>query len=389
MRRSERIVLVAGFAAALALRLAFFSGFTGNYDTGSYEEVVRAVRAGNDPWSTDRYNYSPAWAGILVLLGRGAEAAGVPLSAAVGALLFAADAATAALLWRLGGGGTGGARAALLFFANPVSILVSSHHRAFDGLAILLLVAAVAALRREPLRPGGVAAALAGSLLVKHVAAFHPLLFVRTRGGRTPRGESGGRTPRRPPGRENRGPVAEGEGSGRRGVPPVAVAAAYAVFALSFVPFLGAWPAIRRNVLLYGGLGGLYGTDALLLVPGMPFWVPRVLFLAAVVAAVAWLRRAGVEIARACLVLFLVMLVFLPGIGRQYFVWPVALGALSAGAGYLVYTAVATAALVSLSGLAPSLSNLPGWYGVWCAALLWLLLEARSLRRPPAREEAA
>ena len=376
MRRSERIVLVAGFAAALALRLAFSSGFTGNYDTGSYEEVVRAVGAGNDPWSTDRYNYSPAWAGILVLLGRGAEAAGVPLSAAVGALLFAADAATAALLWRLGGGGNGGARAALLFFANPVSILVSSHHRAFDGLAILLLVAAVAALRREPLRPGGVAAALAGSLLVKHVAAFHPLLFVRTRGGRTPRGEGGGRTPR-------------GEGPGRRGVPPVAVAAAYAVVALSFVPVLGAWPAIRRNVLLYGGLGGLYGTDALLLVPGMPFWVPRVLFLAAVVAAVAWLRRAGVEIARACLVLFLVMLVFLPGIGRQYFVWPVALGALSAGAGYVVYTAVATAALVSLSGLAPSLSNLPGWYGVWCAALLWLLLEARSLRRPPAREEAA
>src|SRR5512135_1858665 len=113
MRRSERIVLVAGFAAALALRLAFFSGFTGNYDTGSYEEVVRAVRAGGDPWSTNRYNYSPAWAGILLLLGRGAEAAGVPLSTAVGALLLVADAATAALLFRLGGGGGTGSRAAL------------------------------------------------------------------------------------------------------------------------------------------------------------------------------------------------------------------------------------------------------------------------------------
>ena len=357
MRSAARSAVAAGFLCALALRLVFFSGFTGDYDTGSYEEVVRTVRAGGDPWSTERYNYSPAWAGILLVLARGAEAAGVSLATAVGALLLAADAATAALLWRLGGGGAGGARAALLFFANPVSVLVSSHHRAFDGLALLLLVAAVAAFRREPLRPGGVAAALAGSLLVKHVAAFHPLLFA--------------------------------SGRNRRGIPTAAVAAAYAVFALSFAPFAGSWPAIRKNVLLYGGLGGLYGTDALLLVPGMPFWAPRVLFVAAVVAAVIWLRRAGVEIARACLVLFLVMLVFLPGIGRQYFVWPIAMGALSAGAGYLVYTAVATAALVSLSGLAPSLERLPGWYGVWCAALLWLLLEARSLRGRRPEGEAA
>ncbi len=357
MPRTGRIVLAVGFSAALALRLAFFAGFTGNYDTGSYDEVVRAVRAGGDPWSTDRYNYSPAWAGILLLLDRGAAATGLPLASAVGALLLAADAATAFVLFRLGGGGAAGARAALLFFANPVSILVSSHHRAFDGLALLLLLAALLAFRAEPLGAGRVTAALAGSLLVKHVTAFHPLLFLA--------------------------------GPRRRGLPPAAVAAAYAVFLVSFLPFAGSFDAIRRNVLLYGGLGGLYGTDALLLLPGVPFWLPRVLFLAAVAAAVVWLRRAGVPLERASLVLFLVMLVFLPGIGRQYFVWPVALGALSAGAGYLVYTVVAAAALVLLSGLAPGVANLPGWYGVWCAALLWLLLEARAIRSGRAAEAPA
>jgi hypothetical protein len=343
-----RLAVAAGFAVALALRLAFFAGFSGNYDTASYEEVARAVRAGGDPWSTERYNYSPLWAGVLVGLRHVAGAAGVSLAATVGALLLAADAATAVLLWRLAGRGTAGARAALLFFANPVSILVSSHHRAFDGLALLFLLVALLALRREPMRPGRVAAALAGSLLVKHVAAFHPLLFLR--------------------------------GRGRRGLSPAAVAAVYAAFAASFVPFLAMWPAIRRNVLLYGGLGGLYGTDALLLLPGVPFWVPRVIFAVAALAAVVVLLRRNVETARASLLLFLVTLVFLPGIGRQYFVWPIALGALFPGAGYAVYTVVATAALVAISGLAPALVHLPGWYGVWWAALLWLLLEARTPR---------
>jgi len=187
-------------------------------------------------------------------------------------------------------------------------------------------------------------------LLVKHVAAFHPLLFLR--------------------------------GRRRRGLPAAAVAAVYAVFAASFLPFLGAWPAIRRNVLLYGGLGGLYGTDALLLVPGVPFWVPRVLFVAAALVAVAVLLRRRIETARASLLLFLVTLVFLPGIGRQYFVWPIALGALFPGAGFAVYTVVAATALVAISGLAPSLAHLPGWYGVWWAALLWLLLEARRGAHP-------
>ena len=349
---TERIVVAAGFAAALLLRALFVAGFDENYDTQSYGEVVRVIASGHDPYSgTDRYNYSPVWAGTLVVLASAARAAGVSLAFAVGVLLFAADAASAAAVHRLAGGGAAGARAALLFFANPVSIFLSSYHRSFDALAILLLLLALALFRAEPARRGRVAAALAGSLLVKHVAAFHPLLFLRRRG--------------------------------QPGLRARDLAAVYGAFLLSFVPFWRSAAAIRRNVFFYGGLGGLYGLDALLLVPGMPFWVPRLLFFAAALLAVALLLRAGVETGRASLVLFLVTLVFLPGIGRQYFVWPVALGAVSGGAGYLIYTVAAAAALVGIAGLAGSVP-LPGWYGVWWAALLWLLLEVRAIRRAPA-----
>ena len=347
-RRGERVVLAAGFAAALLLRLLVFRAFDENYDTQSYQEVVHALASGTNPYSgTDRYNYSPVWAGILGALDLAAKAAGVSLSTAVGVLLLATDVATALLLWRIGGRGAGGGRVALLFFANPVSIWLSSYHRSFDSIAILLLLVALQRLLAEPERTAGATAALSASLLVKHVAAFHPLLLLgRKRGSRI--GLFGMMVP-------------------------------YVVFVVSFLPFWRSWRAIRDSVLLYGGLGGLYGTDALLLLPGVPFWVPRLLFVLAALTAVLLLRRARIEPVRASLLLFLVVLIFLPGIGRQYFVWPIALGALCGGPGYLVYSVVATAALVSVSGMAPGLPHLPGWYGVWWASLLWLLLELRGI----------
>ena len=87
-------------------------------------------------------------------------------------------------------------------------------------------------------------------------------------------------------------------------------------------------------------------------------------------------------LARGSLGPFLVMLVFLPGFGRQYCVWPVALGALFPGAGLLVFTAVSTGFLAR--GFFPfegAPAWLPGWYGPWWSALLWLLLELRSARK--------
>ena len=62
-----------------------------------------------------------------------------------------------------------------------------------------------------------------------------------------------------------------------------------------------------------------------------------------VLAALAGVLFARVELDRACLLLFLVLLIFTPGICAYYFVWPVALGALFPSAGYLVYTIVITA----------------------------------------------
>jgi hypothetical protein len=347
---SRRAALSAGFLAAAALRLLFLLQFPGNYDTSSYEQVVTTLERGGDLYrDTERYNYSPSWALLLLGSARLAAAAGTTLAVAVGLLLFAVDALTALLLFRIAGrrgGFPAPASAALLFFANPVSVLVSGYHGQFDNLAILFLLAALAA--EPPGRPLRVAGWLSASLIAKHIAPFHPLLLaarLRERGGR------------------------------------LAVALApYLVFIASFLPYAASWGRIREHVFGYRGLGGLYGTDVLLLIPGMPFWVPKALFLAASLAAVLLLRR--VEAVRASLLLFLVMLIFLPGIGQQYFVWPIALGALRPGPGYLLYTVVAAGFFVgSSTGLAEPAAWLPGWYGPWWAAIAWLLWEVRTLHK--------
>jgi hypothetical protein len=89
------------------------------------------------------------------------------------------------------------------------------------------------------------------------------------------------------------------------------------------------------------------------------------------------------EIGRACLLLFLVLLIFVPGVVQYYFVWPIALGALSGGAGYAVFTLVVSAFFLgSPDGLGLAIPHLPGWHGVWWAAVLWLMWELRRVRGP-------
>lgn len=319
--------------------------FPGNFDTESYGIVAGIARRGGDVYrETDRYNYSPLWAHLLLGIDAAAAALGATREAVLGALLLCSDAATAWAVFLLARRRRPAAApwAALLFFANPVSMLVSSHHLQFDGLAILLLLAAI--LLSDAGRDLGAAAALSVSLLVKHVTGLHPPLF-RRRGG-------------------------------VRGWIPVV--APYAVFAASFLPYAASWRRIASNVFLYRGLTGNYGIEAIVLLPGVPEWAPLAIFAAAVIVAVLLLRR--VELARASLRLFLVVLVFAPGFGRQYCVWPIALGAVFGGPGFYLYSAVSGAFLAGvLFPAARAAVPLPGWYGPFWAALAWLAWELRAV----------
>lgn len=350
---SRAALLSFGFAFTLAIRLLLLANCQGNYDTASYEEVVRILERGGDVYrETERYNYSPAWSLLLRLAAGLANGTGWTLTFVVGVFLTLFDSLTAVILYRIGSqrfDRDRGLLVALLFFANPVSVLVSSWDVQFDGIAIAFLVLAVFwAVRGVPSPPGAIAG-LSLSLLAKHLTWFHPLLFAA---------------------------------SGALGTRPfLAAFVPYLLFAMSFLPWASSWREIADHVFRHSGLRSLYGLDFLLLVPGVPDWLPLLLFVVAVGAAVYFLRR--VELTRASLMLFLVVLVFIPGISTQYFVWPIALGSLFPGAGYVLYTLVATASFVQISGTSgPDSGFGPGWYGPWWASIVWLLLEIRRERNP-------
>ncbi|HTD53462.1 MAG TPA: hypothetical protein VK780_10595, partial [Thermoanaerobaculia bacterium] len=326
---ARRLWLV-GYLFAAALRVVFVFAYPGGYDTQSYEMVVSIEeRHGNVYSETTRYNYSPVWGWVLLGLSAIGRATGLGLVRAVGLFLLAVDVATAMLVARLAGARFGPARghlAGLLFFANPVSVLISSWHLQFDNLSLLCLLLAIFAFEREK-GTAPVVGFLSASLLVKHVTWFHPLLFL---GRKERRGRAWYLMP-------------------------------YAFFAVSFLPFAGSWKEILDHVFRYRGLMGNYGTEAALLIRGVPEWLPSALFAIACLLAVWKLDRS--DLVRASLCLFLVILVFLPGFGRQYCVWPIALGSVAPGPGLAVYTVVAAGFLArGFFGFDQAPWWLPGWY---------------------------
>ena len=356
-RRHELVLAGAAFGAALLLRGLFLTALRENYDLASFRIVVEILERGGDLYrETARYNYSPLWAYVLRGLHAGAGLTGLSFSRMVSLFLLAVDGLSALVLFRIcrdrGASAARGLFVALLFFANPVSILASSYLAAFDNVALLFLLLAVRFASREPPRNEGIVASLSLSLLVKHATLFHPLLLLR-----------------------------------RPAAPRLPAAAAllpYWVFFASFLPFWGSRDAVWRNVFLYRSLSEPYGTEPLRFLRGAPAWSQTALFIGAALAAAVLLRR--VDFARGSLLLFLVLLIFSPGIVPYYFVWPIALGALFPGLGYLVYTVMVSLFLIhSPDALGRELAHLPGWSGPWWALVFWLLWEIRGLQRAGSR----
>jgi hypothetical protein len=335
------MLLFALFVAALALRIALLATHHGNPDAAGFQYAARRGSARLYNGET-LFNYSPGWAYVLFGVEGFGHLADLPFHYVLGLLYLAADIVTTLLIGR-----ERGLRGAMLFFLNPVSILASSYYLQFDGLSILCLLAAilVSRLSRKAML-AWCTVFLSLSLLIKHITWFHPLLFVRER---------------------------------RRGLIQMLIpVSAYAVFALSFVPFWQFWPGIKAQVLDYRSVSEDYG----LALFGLSFEVRQTIFVAVLLTTV-WLLRS-VPLPQAALMTFLVVLLFIPGVWEYYFLWPIALGALcGGGVGFAVYTVVVTLFMIGSPdglGLQDKVPQLPGWSGLWFASLFWLLWEIRRLR---------
>jgi hypothetical protein len=340
-----------GFLAILGLGSRLLLAWTAprSVDLESYSIVAEVMSSGKPLYeSTTRYNYSPAWAEVVGLLDRFSRSSRISFPGLVRSLLTVVDLLSALVLWLLARRqGTEPWRVAGLFLVNPVSIWVTSIQGQFDNLSLLFLLLAMLvspkrdrSVRRSSLPAVGL---LTLSVVIKQITALHPILWI----GRT----------------RNR----------------ILLLVPYLGAATLFLFFLPQLPAIRDNVLLYRTVPRSYGLSELILLDDRWAVPVSVLALAAGLFT-AWRLRNEPDLARAALMLFLVLLVFAPGFGTQYAVWPLTLGALRPGAGYF---------LCSLSTILWTLGSHFGvhgsgrWMGhlVWLSFLFWLARESSASSR--------
>jgi hypothetical protein len=344
-----RAVAVVVCAAAVGARAWLAFAAPPSVDAESYGIVAGILRSGEPLYeSTHRYNYPPLWAWIVRGLDGAARSTGLSLAQTVRAALLLSDLASAALLFRLAARRRSGVApwtVAALFLANPVGIWVSSVQGQFDGVSLLFLLAAIAA--SEPAERGTAggrallpALFLALSMLVKQVTALHPILWMRRRSA------------------------------------TLAMLGAYLAVALCFLPYAAQWRAIARHVLLYRAVPRSYGLSELVLWDAR--WALPVSLLALAAAAAVAYRLRFADHARASLAVFLVLLFLAPGLGAQYLVWPLTVGALFPGAGYFGFTAAGTLWVLGSHFGWPGSGRYMG-HLVWLSAGFWLLREARAL----------
>jgi hypothetical protein len=353
LTRGRALVL---FGIVLTIRLWIAKGFGGNFDSHAFQTTAELTLSGRNVYSaTTLYNYSPVWAGVVAVIWTLARSDFRAFVLLLGLLQTLSDSASTVILMliarRLGRSAPECRWASLLFFANPISVLASSAHGQFDGLAVLpLLMAILVALDHdgEMRHRGWIVGLLSASLLIKHVTIFQPLTFAgRARG---------------------------------RGLPGSMVAIPAIVLVASFVPFASAWRAIWANVVVYATHGAQPGGLASFLnVPEQ--W--RIGFSLLLVAAALVAARTGraLELPRSSLILWLSTLTFLPSFGLQYLVWPLAVGCLYPSIG-LGFFSAAGALFYSASGSSLGLA----WpvriseMGVWAAVAFWLASEASRVR---------
>lgn len=176
-------------ALAIALRL-LCTRWPGHYDMTSWYIVADLVLDGKNVYAaTPRYNYGPAWMGILaaikLLTGDAAFRLGVCF------LLSLVDVATAAILRT-----RGYLLPAVLFLFSPWTVFITGHQQMFDNTAVLLGLLAVVWVEGRPgmregeqrlsalsVRDTFVGAVLLGcSLILKHVLWIFPVwMAFRTR----------------------------------------------------------------------------------------------------------------------------------------------------------------------------------------------------------------
>ena len=340
--RDEALTLALIVLCGTLVRLMIAREGYGNYDSRSWEIAAEAfVRGQNIYTATERYMYSPVWFWTIGFL---EKIHGIfpqySLSTCIRFFLTLVDAVTLLPLLAVASrSGISRQNTALLFYMNPVSFLLTGYHAQFENLALLFLFIGLWGFFCREIRPSFRTAWLwffsTVSFIVKH-NIFYEVIVVLNFAVRRP------------------------------WVRAALFLVSCAAFLASFLLYReGGSEQILRHVFLYSSYPLKYGVGLLT----QAAW-PKFFFILGLFLYPFFLKSK--DLLERLLSVLLFFLVFTTGVGVQYFVLPIALGALRPARGFFIYSAVTTAYLLGSYwnlGIA-AFAWVPLWT-VWVAAAYW------------------
>ncbi len=334
------------------IRLTLASVCYGNYDMQSYEIVVDIVAKGGNVYAeTGRYVYSPVWFTVLSGLKRiQLQFPELPFHFVVRFFLCGIDLVILAFLLLIARDEKiSMIRTAIFFYLNPVSFLITGYHGQFENLAILMVVIGLFAylkLRGKPVL-GKVLLWIFATvgMIVKHNIFYELIICLNS-------------------------------AIKRYWIKLLLFVASVCIFLSLFLPY---WDTgskgIIWNVFGYPSAVGAYGITSLFRFPPLKY-----AFIAGMFIFPLFLKSK--DIVKQCLLGMLFFLTFTSGIAIQYFVLPVALGALRPSRGFLFYSLVGSLFILGCTyNVFVPIFHLFRWNIVWIGAICWFAAELHNIKQ--------
>ena len=247
-------------------------------------------------------------------------------------------------------------RTAIFFYLSPVSFLVTGYHGQFENFAMLMVLIGILMYLGFTARPVLRTALLwlfaTAGMIVKHNVFYELIICLNS-------------------------------SIKRYWIKLSLFIVSVVIFLLLFIPY---WKTgskgIIGHVFKYGSYSGIYGLTSLFTLPQLKY-----LFIVAMFVFPLFLKSR--DIIAQCLLGVLFFLTFTTGFAAQYFVLPVALGAIRPSKFSLFYTIVASALFLGNDNNV----FIPGFHllklnMVWIAVICWFIAEMRLDRRTAACEVA-
>ncbi len=353
--KSKTVLIVAMvILAGTAIRLILAASIYGNYDMQSAEIYANiAMKGGNVYAETDRYNLTPVkfWT-IHALKQIQLGMPGVPFHFVVRSFLSCIDLLTLGILLLIAGvRKLPVARTAIFFYLCPITFLITGYHGQWENVAILMVLTGIYMYLRLAtklvLRIALLWLFATAGMIIKHNIFYELIICLHS-------------------------------SIKRYRIKVTLFLISVIIFLSMFIPY---WEesgkSIIENVFKYGSLTKVYGITSLFMAPKL-----KNLFVPAMCIFPLFLKSK--DIIAQCLLGMLFFLTFTTGIAVQYFVLPVALGALRPSKYFLLYILLASFYILgSWDNVFIRNFHLFQWNVVWIGVICWFIAEMRLDRQTP------